>query len=77
MKSEWRRSYHEARRRIDPAPYKRVLQMIDGRYPASERGDVLIFLSGINEMQTVADVLKLYADENKKWIILMLHRCSH
>ena len=48
--------------------------MIDGRYPASERGDVLIFLSGINEMQTVADVLKLYADECKKWIILMLHR---
>ena len=60
--------------RIDPAPYQRVLQMIDGKYPASERGDVLIFLSGINEIQSVGEVLKLYAEQTKRWIILFLHR---
>ena len=34
--------------RLNPAPYVRILQMIDRKYPATERGDLLIFLSGIN-----------------------------
>ncbi|GAU98245.1 LOW QUALITY PROTEIN: hypothetical protein RvY_09419-2 [Ramazzottius varieornatus] len=37
---------HEARSssRFNPAPYVRILEMIDNKYPSSERGDVLIFL---------------------------------
>ncbi|VDP18217.1 unnamed protein product [Soboliphyme baturini] len=61
--------------RIDPSPYRGILSMIDQKYPASERGDVLIFLSGITEITTVAEALKEYADlsETRRWVILMLH----
>jgi hypothetical protein len=30
--------------KLDTAPYLRILQMIDFKYPAAERGDVLIFV---------------------------------
>uniref|UniRef100_A0A915CNX3 Helicase C-terminal domain-containing protein n=1 Tax=Ditylenchus dipsaci TaxID=166011 RepID=A0A915CNX3_9BILA len=59
--------------KIDPAPYVKVLQIIDKKYPSKERGDVLIFLNGISEISTVADALKEYAEFSKKWIILILH----
>lgn len=39
----------------------------------SERGDVLVFLSGFMEIETVGEVLKTYAEQNKKWIVLYLH----
>ena len=41
--------------RVNPGPYIRVLQMIDAKYPASERGDLLVFLSGISEITRVAE----------------------
>ena len=59
--------------KIDPAPYLRILQAIDHKYPATERGDVLVFLSGMTEIMTVAEVTKEYAEKTKRWIILMLH----
>ncbi|KAI7886742.1 P-loop containing nucleoside triphosphate hydrolase protein [Lichtheimia hyalospora FSU 10163] len=59
--------------RIDPAPYRRVMEYIDQSIPITERGDLLIFMSGINEISQLADTLKEYAEHSKQWIILMLH----
>ncbi|CAH8494260.1 unnamed protein product [Heterobilharzia americana] len=59
--------------RIDPAPYIRLLRRIDMIYPATERGDLLIFLSGMADIQTIMEPAKAYAEETKRWIILPLH----
>ncbi|CAI2726395.1 unnamed protein product [Schistosoma spindalis] len=59
--------------RIDPAPYIRLLRRIDVTYPATERGDLLIFLSGMADIQAIMEPAKAYADETKRWIILPLH----
>ncbi|XP_053693938.1 probable ATP-dependent RNA helicase DHX34 isoform X2 [Sabethes cyaneus] len=59
--------------RISPDPYLQILQMIDQKYPPSEKGDVLIFLSGLNEITTIVDAAKEYAEKAKNWIILPLH----
>ena len=32
-----------------------------------------MFLSGMNEIQTVLEVAQNYAEESKKWLILALH----
>lgn len=58
---------------INPLPYVRIMQLIDKRYPSSEHGDLLIFLSGMAEISTVAEAARKYADETRKWIILCLH----
>ena len=44
--------------KLNPAPYVRILQLIDKKYPADERGDLLIFMSGLREITTVADACK-------------------
>ena len=62
-----------ASEKLNPAPYVRILQLIDAKYPENERGDLLIFLSGIREITTVAEACKEYAERNEKWIILPLH----
>ncbi|VDN00699.1 unnamed protein product [Thelazia callipaeda] len=59
--------------KIDPQPYLNILQIIDAKFDTSERGDALIFLSGVSEISTVAETLKVYAEATKKWIILTLH----
>ena len=59
--------------RIDGSPYLRILQMIDDKYDSKERGDLLVFLSGLSEINSVGDLLKQYAKDNQKWIILYLH----
>jgi len=33
--------------RMDPRPYVRILQKIDKKYPPTERGDLLVFLPGL------------------------------
>lgn len=43
------------------------------QYPSSERGDLLIFLSGVTEIMTVVEAAKLYGQQVKRWIILPLH----
>ncbi|KAF2348531.1 Helicase-associated domain [Trinorchestia longiramus] len=59
--------------KLNPAPYVRVLQLIDNKYPEDERGDVLMFLSGFSEINTVVEAAKLYAQQSRRWIILSLH----
>jgi HrpA-like RNA helicase len=54
-------------------PYVKILEKIDQSVPEHERGDMLIFLSGLNEIQTLSDELVAYANYTKKWIILPLH----
>lgn len=39
----------------------------------TEKGDLLIFMSGLNEITTVIDAAKEYAEKNNNWIILPLH----
>lgn len=58
---------------INTLPYLSIIQKIDKEYPSHERGDVLIFLSGIQEINTVAEAIIDYVRTTKKWIILRLH----
>lgn len=39
----------------------------------TEKGDLLIFLSGLNEITTIIEAAKEYAEKNNTWIILPLH----
>lgn len=59
--------------RLNPAPYVRILQLIDQKFPSQERGDLLIFLSGIKEITIVSEACSEYAEKTKNWIILPLH----
>ena len=43
------------------------------QYPSSERGDVLIFLSGMSEISLLMDEAKTYAMQTRGWIVLPLH----
>ena len=42
--------------KIDAGPFVNILQMIDKKYSSTERGDVLVFLNGIAEINIVAEV---------------------
>ena len=44
-------------------PIVRILQLIDSKYKSSERGDVSVFLSGMNEIQTVLEASQNYAQK--------------
>uniref|UniRef100_A0A3B4AT61 Uncharacterized protein n=1 Tax=Periophthalmus magnuspinnatus TaxID=409849 RepID=A0A3B4AT61_9GOBI len=59
--------------KLDPRPYLRILQGIDQRYPPEERGDLLIFLSGVTEISTIQEACQIYATHTRRWIILPLH----
>ncbi|KAM8952308.1 putative ATP-dependent RNA helicase DHX34 [Pelodytes ibericus] len=59
--------------KMDPRPYLRVLQAIDQKYPADERGDLLIFLSGVTEISSVLEAVQVYATHTQRWITLPLH----
>lgn len=59
--------------KLNPAPYVRIMNLIDQKYPQDERGDLLIFLSGMTEISIVEEAAKVYADKTGKWIILPLH----
>ena len=43
------------------------------QYPSTERGDLLIFMSGMNEIASVVEAAKEYALRTKRWIVLPLH----
>jgi HrpA-like RNA helicase len=43
------------------------------QYPATERGDLLVFLSGMNEIASLMEEAKQYATQTQRWIILPLH----
>uniref|UniRef100_A0A8C4E276 DEAH (Asp-Glu-Ala-His) box polypeptide 34 n=1 Tax=Dicentrarchus labrax TaxID=13489 RepID=A0A8C4E276_DICLA len=59
--------------KLDPRPYLRILQGIDQRYPLEERGDLLIFLSGVAEISTIQEACQVYATHTGRWIVLPLH----
>ncbi|NXK49954.1 DHX34 helicase, partial [Chauna torquata] len=59
--------------RLDPRPYLRVLQAIDHKYPPEERGDLLVFLSGVAEIGAVLEAAQVYAAHTQRWIVLPLH----
>ena len=43
------------------------------KYPVTERGDVLMFLSGMTEIMTIVEAIQAYAEQSKRWIVLPLH----
>ncbi|KAM9359030.1 putative ATP-dependent RNA helicase DHX34 [Symphorus nematophorus] len=59
--------------KLDPRPYLRILQGIDQRYPPEERGDLLLFLSGVAEIATIQEACQIYATHTRRWIVLPLH----
>ncbi|NXW61524.1 DHX34 helicase, partial [Eurystomus gularis] len=59
--------------RLDPLPYLCVLQAIDHKYPPEERGDLLVFLSGVAEIGAVLEAAQAYAARTQRWIVLPLH----
>lgn len=59
--------------KLDPRPYLRILQGIDQRYPLEERGDLLLFLSGVAEISTIQEACQIYATHTCRWIVLPLH----
>ncbi|EDW66104.1 probable ATP-dependent RNA helicase DHX34 [Drosophila virilis] len=59
--------------RLDPAPFIQVLSLIDQQYPITERGDVLIFVSGVNEIDSICEAIREYAKEQTQWLVLPLH----
>ncbi|KAK3910448.1 putative ATP-dependent RNA helicase DHX34 [Frankliniella fusca] len=59
--------------RFNAMPYLRILQLIDSKYSSDERGDLLVFLSGMSEIQAVVDAAKEYNLKKKTWIVLPLH----
>lgn len=59
--------------RLDPQPYVQIMQLIDNKYPSNERGDLLIFMSGVQEITAIVDAAQQYAEKCKKWIVLPLH----
>ncbi|KAM4627481.1 putative ATP-dependent RNA helicase DHX34 [Polymixia lowei] len=59
--------------KLDPRPYLRILQGIDQRYPPEERGDLLLFLSGVAEISTIQEACQVYATHTRRWIVMALH----
>lgn len=59
--------------KLDPRPYLRIMQRIDYKYPSDERGDLLIFMSGMREISTLVEAAKVYASQTERWIVLSLH----
>eukprot|EP00698_Gefionella_okellyi_P002565 TRINITY_DN12401_c0_g1_i1.p1 TRINITY_DN12401_c0_g1~~TRINITY_DN12401_c0_g1_i1.p1 ORF type:complete len:1112 (+),score=292.43 TRINITY_DN12401_c0_g1_i1:103-3438(+) len=60
-------------KRLDPTPYLRILSEIDATIPATERGDVLVFVPGMYEIELLTEAITPYADQTKRWIVLQLH----
>lgn len=59
--------------KLEPRPYLRILQGIDQRYPPEERGDLLVFLSGVAEIGAIQEACQVYATHTRRWIVLPLH----
>ena len=43
------------------------------QYPTTERGDLLVFLSGMSDIMTVIEAVRVYAQQTKGWIVQSLH----
>jgi HrpA-like RNA helicase len=73
MNAELRLEKKSRSERLNPEPYIQIMSMIDKKYAKEEKGDLLVFLSGLNEIQSVVDAAKEYAEKNQNWIVLPLH----
>ncbi|KAI9091260.1 P-loop containing nucleoside triphosphate hydrolase protein [Phlyctochytrium arcticum] len=73
LEADVRQSVASKPTKLVAAPYLRIMEKIDQVVPAAERGDMLVFLSGINEISLLAEELTGYAGYTRRWIILMLH----
>ncbi len=51
--------------KFDTKPYCKLLAHIDATVPNTERGDLLVFLSGLSDMLLVQDALKQYIDKQQ------------
>lgn len=58
--------------KVDATPYLQIMQIIDEKYQY-EKGDVLIFMSGISEIMCLADAINEYKKKSPRWIVLLLH----
>ncbi|XP_017787147.1 PREDICTED: probable ATP-dependent RNA helicase DHX34 [Nicrophorus vespilloides] len=65
--------YDKKKSKFDCQPYLNILELIDQKYKPQEKGDVLIFLNGFNEINTLASAVESYAEIKKNWIVLQLH----
>lgn len=43
------------------------------QYTSTERGDLLVFLSGMNEISSLMEEAKSYATQTRGWVVLPLH----
>ncbi|ETN59898.1 ATP-dependent RNA helicase [Anopheles darlingi] len=73
VSGEGSRSRSSKSDRLNPEPYIQILQLIDQKYPPTEKGDLLIFLSGLTEITSICDAAREYNEKTKNWIILPLH----
>ncbi|KAJ3048899.1 DEAH (Asp-Glu-Ala-His) box polypeptide 34 [Rhizophlyctis rosea] len=62
LNAEVRESVPASSSNIDAGPYLRIMEKIDQTIPPEERGDLLVFLSGINEITALAEELGAYAN---------------
>lgn len=58
---------------LNPKPYLAIMQRIDEQFPQEERGDLLIFVSGMSDIMCLAEEMRGYAATTRRWIILPLH----
>lgn len=52
-----------------------LLQSIETTTPRDERGDLLVFLSGMGDMLAVSEGVREYVEAKspRRWVVLMLH----
>ena len=52
-----------------------LLETIDTSTPRDERGDLLVFLSGMSDMLAVTEGVREYVEAKspRRWVVLMLH----
>ncbi|KAI3661037.1 hypothetical protein MP638_004072 [Amoeboaphelidium occidentale] len=61
--------------KFNTKPFIDVIKYIDTKYPIKQSGggDLLIFLSGMQEITQLADEIEKYNREVRSWIVLKLH----
>ena len=64
---------HRRQPPLDPTPYLQLMQRIDQKYSAAERGDALVFLGGMDDISRLCEAARGYAKLNGGWVVLPLH----
>ncbi|CAK0865398.1 unnamed protein product [Prorocentrum cordatum] len=61
------------RTEFDCEPYLQILKRLEAQTQADERGDVLVFLPGVFEIETLIAAIVEFSSRTKRWIALPLH----